>query len=171
MQITKNPIDARLLTIELDPMQSFTFRWDQMPNVNNRWHFHPEFELMYIQQGSGTLFIEDQMVSFCSGDVFLLGPDQQHYYRFDDLYFSRGGNRQVDVKVAHFREDLLGRNFLDLPENAELKQLLAQARQGLKLVGPKSPFMGKRMTAILNAKGGFRLLQFIRTLMELQGRK
>ncbi|WP_317130910.1 cupin domain-containing protein [Pedobacter frigoris] len=34
--------------------QSFCIRKDMIPNINNRWHYHTEIELICFHKGSGT---------------------------------------------------------------------------------------------------------------------
>lgn len=158
---------AQLLSMQLKPVQSFSVRRDQKPTVNNWWHFHPEFELLCIIQGKGTLLIEDRAVPFYDGDVFLIGPNQAHYCRFDEGYFIGDNCLQVDVKVVHFKEELLSANFLNLPENTKLKGLLAQSKKGIKLIGAKGQMVGRMMTTVLKSEGALRLLRVIRILHEI----
>jgi len=162
---------AQLLSMQLKPIQSFSVRRDQKPTVNNWWHFHPEFELICIIRGTGTLLIEDRAVPFFDGDVFIIGPNQAHYCRFDDAYFIGDNCQQVDVKVVHFKEELFGAKFLNLPENAKLKSLLKQSEKGIKLIGVKGQVVGRMMATVLKSEGGLQLLRLIRILLEIAGEK
>jgi len=58
-----------------------------MPDVNNRWHYHPEIELVYFKKGTGTQFIGDSISLFLTGDIVLVGPNLPHYWQFDDSFF------------------------------------------------------------------------------------
>jgi YesN/AraC family two-component response regulator len=60
-------------------------------------HNHNHYELIYIKQGLGKHIINSQPVNYHSGDVFLLGPEEEHYFeieqkthfvylKFTDLY-------------------------------------------------------------------------------------
>jgi len=159
---------AQLLRISNNPIQSFSVRHDQLPTVNNRWHFHPEYELVAIVSGTGVLHIGDRNVSFQPGDVFLTGPNQPHYYRFDRSYFMKNGPSPVDVKVFHFDMSLWGSDFLNLPENAPLKCLLEGGKYGIRLpAGGNGKKVGRMMANVLKLQGAFRLLGLIRILITI----
>ena len=48
---------AQMLKLDKRIDLSFSVRRDQVPYVNNRWHFHEELELIHFRQGEGTQFI------------------------------------------------------------------------------------------------------------------
>src|ERR1700754_3753783 len=94
----------QLLKVSAGPAYSFSVRQDLVPYINNRWHYHPELELIHFKEGSGTQFVGDNIRSFKSGDVLLIGPDIPHYWSFADLYFQDEPIATPDVRVAHFTE-------------------------------------------------------------------
>ena len=77
----------QLLKVAAEPSSSFSVRQDRVPFINNRWHYHPEVELIYFKEGEGAQFIGDSISTFQSGDVILVGADLPHYWSFDDRYF------------------------------------------------------------------------------------
>jgi len=91
----------QLLKISAEPSSSFSVRQDRVPYVNNRWHYHPEVELIYFKEGQGTQFIGDSISLFQTGDVILVGPNLPHYWSFDDRYFS-SQIEEPNVLVTHF---------------------------------------------------------------------
>lgn len=48
-------------------------------------HNHNHYEIIYIKKGAGSHYINEAAVNYCSGDVFLLGPDEQHYFEISEL--------------------------------------------------------------------------------------
>ena len=77
----------QLLKVSKGPGHSFSVRQDLVPYVNNRWHYHPEVELIHFKNGEGTQFIGDSIKQFKQGDVVLVGSNLPHYWKFDDRYF------------------------------------------------------------------------------------
>lgn len=61
---------AHLLKVPEMLDHSFSYRQFKQRNVNNRWHFHPEIELIHIHQGSGTQFMGDHIKRFQGGESF-----------------------------------------------------------------------------------------------------
>lgn len=43
------------------------------------WHFHSEFEIIYIEKGYGQGMIGDGMTDFNDQSLFLLGANLPHY--------------------------------------------------------------------------------------------
>jgi AraC-like DNA-binding protein len=89
------------------------------------WHYHPEFELTLILEGSGQRLIGDSIEEYAPGDLVLMGANLPHTYHSGPV---EGKHRAL---VFQFRPDLLGEPFLALPEMQSLRMLLAQAEHGL----------------------------------------
>ncbi|WP_019991261.1 AraC family transcriptional regulator [Rudanella lutea] len=125
----------QLLKVPLLADNSFSVRRDVTPYFYNRWHYHPEIELVYIESGSGTQFVGDSIQHFGPGDVLLVGANLPHYWRCDEVYFARQEGLFAQATVVHFRPDFWGDVFMGLPENRLLGGLLEKARQGLRVQG------------------------------------
>lgn len=151
------------LTVEPVPAQSFSIRKDVVPHKNNLWHYHQELELIHFKKGDGIQFIGDSIQRFETGDVVLLGANLPHYWRFDSCYFGQP-RKSTDVRVIHFREDFLGRTFLNLPENKNLKRLFEKSKTGLKFEGDTSEYIAKMLQKILESPPQTRLILLIKTL-------
>jgi|SRR5690606_15504626 len=156
----------RLLKVSFGPAQSFSVRQDSEPSVNNRWHYHQELELIHFNSGSGMQFIGDSMRRFDKGDILLVGPYLPHYWRFDDLYFEKPESG-VDVRVAHFREDLWGSCFLNLPENKLLKDILEKSKRGIKVNGGSNAVIASLLADMLHEDGAQRLIILTQILLEI----
>jgi hypothetical protein len=108
-------------------------------NFPFHWHYHPEFELTLILEGSGQRLIGDSVEEYAPGDLVLLGSNLPHTYHSGPV---EGKHRAL---VFQFRPGLLGEPFLALPEMQSLSSLLVQAEHGLAF-----PLLGcARKTAIL----------------------
>ncbi len=122
-----------LLKVSLKPEASFSIRKDVTPFFYNRWHYHPEIELLYIEKGTGTQFVGNSIKRFKDGDVLLIGSGLPHYWRCDDKYFAGNPRLRSMATVAHFNETFWGKQFLELPENRRLKELFKNAKKGIKI--------------------------------------
>lgn len=159
---------AQLLKVSMAPAQSFSVRQDVEPFVNNKWHYHQELELIYFNEGKGTQFIGDNIQSFDSGDIILVGAHLPHYWRFEDAYFEGGAKSgTADVKVAHFSEDLWGDFFLNLPENKALKDVMEKSRRGVKVTGKNKEMVAALLTRMLEAEGTERIIMLMQALLEI----
>lgn len=154
----------QLLKVSTGPRHSFSVRRDLVPYVNNRWHYHPEIELIHFKKGEGTQFIGDSIKRFKSGDIVLVGAHLPHYWRFDDLYFEEDTRLQADIRVAHFCENFWGEQFLHLPENINIKTVLEKARRGLQITGKTRQQVAELLERLLHTDGSERIIILMEAL-------
>lgn len=154
----------QLLKVSTAPTHSFSVRRDTVPYINNRWHYHRELELIHFEKGRGTQFVGDSIQNFTSGDVILIGANLPHYWNFDPIYFDQHHHEEADVRVAHFNEDFWGSNFLDLPENNAIKQLLQLAKRGIAVHGPARAQVRSLLETLLETEGCKRIILLIEAL-------
>ncbi|KAA0989019.1 AraC family transcriptional regulator [Dyadobacter aurulentus] len=162
----------QLLKVPKGLQKSFSIRQDVVLYFYNRWHYHPELELIHIEQGSGTQFVGDNISSFQNGDLLLIGPNLPHYWRCDEKYFHRESKLYAQATVLHFSEAILGKTFLDLPENKSIAELLFKARLGMKISGNGTEKVKKLLRELLNQQNGnsiIALLQILESLSHCPG--
>ncbi|KAA9034358.1 AraC family transcriptional regulator [Ginsengibacter hankyongi] len=156
----------QLLKVSAEPSCSFSVRQDRVPYVNNRWHYHPEIELIYFKEGRGTQFIGDNISLFNSGDVILVGANLPHYWSFDETYF----NSQIEepnVFVTHFCDYFWGKDFLTIPENLPIKNILETAKRGIQITGPTREFIGNLLEKMLVSDGCNKIILILEALVNI----
>jgi AraC-like DNA-binding protein len=154
----------QLLKVATGPTNSFSVRQNMIPYMNNRWHFHPEVELIHFHKGSGMQFVGDHIMRFRPDDVVLVGANLPHYWRFDDLSLYDHNTSVAYTTTIHFTEDFWGEQFLNLPENKQIKALLAKARRGILITGPAGQKVSKLMRKAHQATGVHRLIALLKCL-------
>ena len=157
----------QLLKVSTGPRHSFSVRRDLVPYINNRWHYHPEIELIHFKKGEGTQFIGDSIKRFKSGDIVMVGAHLPHYWRFDDLYFEEDTKVQADIRVAHFCENFWGEQFLHLPENVNIKTVLEKARRGLQITGKTRQQVAELLERLIQTDGSERIIILMEALMTI----
>ncbi|AUD02520.1 AraC family transcriptional regulator [Spirosoma pollinicola] len=121
---------------DLEPVAaSFIVKELSEPHFDQNWHFHPQYQLFLVEEGTGTRFIGDSIKPFGPGDLVFLGPNLPHLWRSDQAYFDRQSSLTTRGIVVYFTEDFLGNDFFERQEMSQLRQLLGQARQGLEWTG------------------------------------
>ncbi|MCG2617057.1 AraC family transcriptional regulator [Terrimonas sp. NA20] len=104
--------------------QSFlAYRMD-VPAFEFKWHYHPEFELTLILNGSGKRLIGDSHENFGPGDLILIGPSVPH------TWVSDTEEKNCSAVVIQFSEQLTS-PFLKLPEMSAIAKMLATSSRGL----------------------------------------
>lgn len=150
--------------MSIDSLLSFSVRHDKVPHFFNKWHYHAEVELIYIEKGNGTQFIGDHISRFTQGDVLLIGSNLPHYWRCDENYFENIQDLYAEARVTHFLPDFWGNQFLDLPENALIKELLLKAKNGIKITGTTNSKIAEILEKLTVAKSVERILLLIQAL-------
>jgi len=154
----------KLLKIALAPEHSFSIRYDVVPFFFNEWHFHPEIELVYINDGTGTQFIGDNIQQFNTGDMVLVGSNLPHLWLCDEKYFVKANKLKVTSTVIHFMPDMLGNSFFKLPENKEIDKLLEKARMGLHIYRQTNALILEKMQALLLAQSSEKIILLLQIL-------
>ncbi|MDP4680005.1 MAG: AraC family transcriptional regulator [Cyclobacteriaceae bacterium] len=118
--------------------ESKTFRIKDLnePFFDPNWHFHNEYQLAVVMQGTGTRFVGDNISHFEAGDMVLTGSNLPHVWRNEEQYFQNLG-LMTRVIVIYFSPDFMGDTFLNKDEMIDVRELMLRANRGL-LVSDKT---------------------------------
>jgi AraC family L-rhamnose operon regulatory protein RhaS len=103
----------------------------------NPIHNHNHYELIYIKTGSGLHHVNREVFSYRQGDLFLLGPDDHHYFdihhktwfvflKCTELYFRGTGSPHQPVLYELeylFKNNLASRIDLNATERETVKRI------------------------------------------------
>ncbi|MDI9340959.1 MAG: AraC family transcriptional regulator [Sediminibacterium sp.] len=112
--------------------QSFFVMDDLVPYFYDTLHYHPEFQLTLIINGTGYLLLGDYIGRFKPGDIFLIGPNVAHVFKCDNEYYVQKNKLYAHAISVYFKFDSFGEAFFDLPENEGIKKLLKTSLRGIK---------------------------------------
>lgn len=99
-----------------------TFKFNDFP-----FHFHPEYEIILILEGSGQRMVGDSITEFSGVDLCMFGADLPH------TFYTKGLSKNEAIKqiVIQFHESFLGPGFFDRKHFNQIKDLLKRSSQGL----------------------------------------
>ena len=89
------------------------------------WHYHPEFELVYVEATTGIRHVGQHISSFMESDLVLIGPNIPH------LNFDYGLQTEYRQIVVQLKENFLGDAFAQTPEFKRIQTLFDKAYLGL----------------------------------------
>jgi AraC-like DNA-binding protein len=124
-----------------DPGQSFKlFR----PSLRHSfyWHYHPEFELVYVEAISGIRHVGQHISGYMESDLVLIGQNIPHL-NFD--YEIKTDYRQI---VIQLKEHFMGDAFKNAPEFAAIQQLFDRAYLGLSFSGETKRIVAEKLESI-----------------------
>jgi AraC-like DNA-binding protein len=125
------------------------------------WHFHPELELVYVNNAKGKRHIGSHLSYFNNSQLILMGASLPHS-GFTDRFTSNGTETLIQ-----FKEDFLGETFFDIPEMQTVKTLFARAKKGLLFHQEAKKEIGPKIEALLKYEGIDRIIHFLEILKDL----
>ncbi len=141
-----------------DHRSSFVCYWNIGPEYPFEWHYHPEYELTYIEKSRGRRLVGDQMEPYQEGDLVLLGPNLPHTWISEGF---TGDNRAL---VVQFTESIFD---FDLVEMGDIRELLDRSRRGVFFHPPFAMQIGKAMKEMDRLTGFPKLMMLYQILEEL----
>lgn len=106
-----------------------SYQYDQ-PCLDASWHYHKEYELLYVSKGSGIRFVGDNVQEFNEGELVLVGAYLPHLWR-NDLSSKLDVDSNVKIVVIKFLKDFIGKGVFDNPEFYAVKDMLKSADLGV----------------------------------------
>ena len=113
--------------------ESFQSQIEDLPHFYGELHSHPEIQITYIKEGSGTLVAGDYISTFEPGKIYILGSNQPHVFRNTPEYFVEGSKLRVFGISIFINKDLFGKSFPGLPEISQLYDFFHRTERGMVL--------------------------------------
>lgn len=125
------------------------------------WHYHPEYEIVYIEGTDGPRHIGDHISRYTGSDLVLIGPYIPH------LNFDYGVKTNYEKVVVQMKEDFLGKEFLSSPELSDIHQLFEKARSGLAFTGETKQRIGTKLKQLAGLRHFHQLMALLEIFQEL----
>ena len=125
------------------------------------WHFHPEIELVYVNNGKGKRHIGNHIGYFNHSQLILIGSNLPHI-GFIDRLTTNGSETLIQ-----FRPDFLGEKFFKVPEMHEIDLLFERAKNGVRFNIDIKKRIGPKIEALVDLKGAERIISFLEILNDL----
>ena len=149
--------------ISFVPRTMLKVKWDDFPQFTYPWHFHSEYEIVYILKSSGKRFVADSIEPFQEGDITLLGSNLPHFWK-SEKFGESNANIRVNAIVVQFHKDFFREEINSYPEFHPIKELLKKAERGIHFSAPANENMGRMLKRLLKMNGLERMLHFIRLM-------
>lgn len=125
------------------------------------WHYHSEYELVYIANGSGKRHIGQHISYYRNGDLLLIGPNVPHL-----TFANQAGQEQREI-VVQMKADFMGGDFFNSPEMAAIRQLLLKSKGGIVFPAKTKKHIGERLEYLVQLPQFSKLLCLLDILQEL----
>ena len=147
----------------ISPDANSSFRLLLTPHLSDvfLWHYHPEYEVVYIEGASGTRHVGDHISRYVGSDLVFIGPNIPH------LNFDYGVRTEYRKVVVQLNQDFLGAALWHAPEFATVADLFARARSGLSFHGETKAEVGRELGRLAELLPFERLLVLLRVFQRL----
>ena len=159
------PIKADLENIQFEN-KSFYYK---VFDINNhkpnhkyqKWHYHPEIELVYVSNGEGKRQVGLHLSNYSDGDLVLIGSNVPH------TGFTEYFDQERKEVVIQFKPEFLGNSIESVFEFKKISKLLELSKQGLVFHGETKKNIGISMLGLQYESNFQQLLTLIRILESL----
>jgi len=154
----------KLEKIPVHLSSSIAVKREITPYMDYPWHYHPEFEIIFVEKSYGIRLMGNHIGNFTDGDLMFISPNLPHVWRNDKKFYEGNMDLFVDVYVIQFLENALMNGFFDLPEFTQVKNLFIRGQQGVLIHGKDHRRISELIKAVYHASGIERLILFLKTL-------
>ncbi|MER0440931.1 AraC family transcriptional regulator [Emticicia sp. W12TSBA100-4] len=142
---------------KISPDTGSSFRLIHWKSENDRyfWHYHPEYEIVFVRKGSGKLHIGEHLKNYEEGELVFIGPDLPH------TGFGYGVIGEHEEIVVQLRKDFLGEEFMQKPELQHIRELFERAKQGLSFQGKARKIVATKLQKMLTISHFERLVELL----------
>ena len=130
---------TQLETIQPDANSSFRLLLNPRLSDLFYWHFHPEYELVYIEGANGTRHVGEHTKRYEGSDLVLIGSNIPH------LNFDYGIKTDYEKVVLHIQPDFMNKVFFNIPELSAIFQLFQRSQYGIAFSGATKQAVGERL--------------------------
>jgi AraC-like DNA-binding protein len=158
-------MQPKLEKIPFNHLSSITVKREITPYMDYPWHYHPEFEIIFVEKSYGIRFMGSHIGNFSDGDLMFISSDLPHVWKNDRDFYQGNKDLFVDVYVIHFRKDAFNEGFFDLPEFTQIRKLFLLGQQGFLIrEGEDHKKISSLVKQVVSSSGIDRLILFLKTL-------
>lgn len=125
--------------LKSDNKNLFSVRVNPRMNDFFYWHFHPEFELVYIENASATRHVGEHISRFEGSDLVFIGSNIPH------LNFDYGVKTDYEKIVLHIPPDFFEKILTFIPELSNINELFEKSKLGIAFGDSVKNRVGERM--------------------------
>jgi len=160
----KTIMNERLPISKSSPLKTRFFDYE---HFSYPLHFHSEYEIIYIEKGTGTRFLGNNIAQYKAGDILLIGSNLPHFMKSDDAYHSGNIDLRVKGTIIQFEKDFMYYAINHYPHFIKIKKLLQDSLRGIYFSSAKSPKLQDLLAKLPLESGLNQLMLFLELLKEM----
>jgi len=153
--------------IDFPGRSSVKVKLQEKPHFTYPWHFHSEYELLYVMDGYGTSYVADNIEPFQAGDLVLLGSNLPHFWKSNASYLREENKTRIKYIVIQFSNEFFKEAISEYPEFYLIRDLLDRSGRGIRFSTEFAEKSKKKIMKVVRAKGFDRALNTLELLQYL----
>ena len=129
-------INERLPISKSSPLKARFFDYE---HFSYPLHFHSEYEIIYIKEGTGTRFLGNSITKFQAGDILLIGSNLPHFMKSDDGYHLGNADLRVNGTIIQFEKEFMYSAINHYSHFVKIKNLFQESQRGIYFAGGSFP--------------------------------
>jgi AraC-like DNA-binding protein len=154
----------QLEKIDFEPGKSFKLFSPRLRNTF-LWHYHPEFELVYVEADAGIRHVGTHISGYTQSDLVFIGGNLPHL-NFD--YRLRSDYHQI---VIQLKTGFLGQAISIAPEFANIQRLFLESGHGIAFYGETKQLVAQKLKEMEGLDSFDQLIQLLHVFQILAGSK
>lgn len=143
------------------PDKSFSMMFNPRLSDLFYWHFHPEYELVYIKAATGTRHVGEHISTYEESDLVLIGSNIPH------LNFDYGVKTEYQKVVVHLKKEFVESHFQPIPELNPISDLFEKSKYGIVFKGETNKLVGEKLFQLEQMNSFQQYILLIEVLQEL----
>lgn len=156
-------MSAILERISANADESFSIGIFQDNLEKSTWHYHDNYEICFITEGTGKRIVADSIHEFQPGDLVFLGPNLPHVW-IADKDIQTISNRSLEMVYLQFKTDVLTSKILSIPEFKFVLKALEASDRGIQVMDRTLDIVSEIMLQLPYTKGFDRMIGLFRIL-------
>ena len=141
-------------------------RWYDYKQFTYPWHFHSQYELIYVEKGDGYCMVGDNMLNYDDQSLFFLGSDLPHWMQNPPKYDEENDLRVKGI-IIQFEKDFMQYSFSNYVQFAKIRDLLQLAQRGIRFNLKEHPNVINLLKEIPEVEGLEQIILLLKVFLEL----
>ncbi|WP_405293590.1 AraC family transcriptional regulator [Algibacter sp. Ld11] len=138
-----------------------------IPCLDVAWHYHSQFELLYVTKSTGIRFVGDSVAPFYPGELVLVGGYLPHLWRNDPEYYKDNNELRVKTIVIKFLKNFIGEDTFKNSAFSEINDLLDISKFGVSFGRSVSKKLHNELMEIPHLSPGEQSIKLLDVLYRL----
>lgn len=139
--------------ITLKDQESIKVEKLNIPHFYSLLHFHPEYQITFIEKGRGTLYFGENARTFKEGDIYLIGTNVSHV--FIDYSMPGVHVQGISAVTIFFPKEYVEHIFSIIIEADHIRTLLKKSQYCIKVGNDIKRLVAKLILEIADIPVGF----------------